>query len=75
MVDSEGMTHVQDSLNIHGGDESFPLLVKLVETLLVPVTHTTHHNSKNNNDNDNNDNGHRAVGRRWWRRRRRIVGT
>lgn len=51
------MTHVQDSLNVHSGDESFPLLVKLMETLLVPVTYTTHHNSKNNNDNDNNDNG------------------
>lgn len=50
-VDSEVMTHVQDSLNVHGGDESFPLFVKLMETLLVPVTHTTHHNSKNNNDN------------------------
>lgn len=31
------MTHVQDSLDVHSGNEAFPLLVKLVETLLVPV--------------------------------------
>lgn len=31
------MTHVQDSLDVHRGNEAFPLLVKLVETLFVPV--------------------------------------
>lgn len=37
------MTHVQDLLHVDGGDESFTLFVKLVETLLVPVTHTHTH--------------------------------
>lgn len=32
------MTHIQDLLNVHSGDESFPVFVELVETLLVSVT-------------------------------------
>lgn len=36
--DEEGRrTHLQDLLDVDRGDESFALLVKLVETLLVPV--------------------------------------
>lgn len=31
------ITHVQDSLDVHRGNEAFPLLVKLVEALFVPV--------------------------------------
>lgn len=31
-------THVQNLLDVDGGDESFALFVKLMETLLVPVT-------------------------------------
>lgn len=31
-------THFQNLLDVDGGDESFALAVKLMETLLVPVT-------------------------------------
>lgn len=31
------VTHIQDSLDVHSGDEAFSLLVKLMEALLVPV--------------------------------------
>lgn len=34
------LTHLQDLLNIHSGDEAFALFIKLVETFLIPVTQT-----------------------------------
>lgn len=37
------LTHLQDLLNIHSRDEPFALFIKLVETFLIPVTHTHTH--------------------------------
>lgn len=40
-TESEGdvkqTTHVQNLLEVHGGDEAFALFVELMEALLVPV--------------------------------------